>query len=122
MARDAQIHDNWSIPDGFYLVGDTLRPESDFQQAIINAVSKVTHIAPADNGMLIGVPLAQEGVINYAGKALGLCMGLTDAAYVTTTEVYPDSPLSDDENCILAQVAAIRSALDYGINILSHSS
>jgi len=122
-ARDAETHDNWSIPDGFYLVGDTLRPADDFQQTIIHAVEKVTHIAPADDsGKLIGVTLAQEGVINYAGKALGLCMGLTDAPYVTTTEVYPDSPLSDDENCILAQVAVITSALDYGINFLSHSS
>lgn len=121
-ARDAETHDNWSIPDGFYLVGDTLKPESHFQKAIIEAVEKVTHIAPADNDMLIGVPITQEGVINYAGKALGLCMGLTDAVYVTTTEVYPDSPLSDDENCILAQVAAITSALDFGINVLSHSS
>jgi len=122
-ARDAQIHDNWNIPDGFYLVGDTLRAESDFQYAIVNAVKKITHIAPADdNNKLIGVTLAQEGVINYAGKALGLCMGLTDATYVTTTEVYPDSPLVDDENCILAQVAAITAALDYGINYLSHSS
>lgn len=122
-ARDAEIHDNWNIPDGFYLVGDTLKPANDFQCAIVSAVGKVTHIAPADDtGKLIGVTLAQAGVINYAGKALGLCMGLTDATYVTTTEVYPDSPLVNDENCILAQVAAITSALDYGINYLSHSS
>jgi len=115
-ARDAEEHDNWSIPDGFYLVGDSLKPESDFQKAIISAVEKTTHIAPADyTGKLIGVTLAQKGVINYAGKALGLCMGLTEATYVTTTEVYPDSPLVDDENCILAQVAAITSALDYGL-------
>ena len=122
-ARDAETHDNWNIPDGFYLVGDTLRPEDDFQKAIIRAVEEITHIAAADDsGKLIGVTLAQEGVINYEGKALGLCMGLTDANYVTTTEVYPDSPLVDDENCILAQVAVITSALDYGINYLSHSS
>jgi hypothetical protein len=38
---------------------------------------------------------------------------VTDASYCTTTEVYPDSPLVDDENCILAQVAAITAALDY---------
>jgi hypothetical protein len=40
-------------------------------------------------------------------------MGLTDATYVTTTEVYPDSPKADDENCIIAQVAAISGALDF---------
>lgn len=113
-ARDATSHDNWNIPDGFYLVGDTLRPQAEFQTAIISAVKAITHIAPADDdGRLIGVPLSQEGVINYATKALGLCAGVTDASYCTTTEVYPDSPLVDDENCILAQVAAITSALDY---------
>jgi hypothetical protein len=32
---------------------------------------------------------------------------------MTTTEVYPDSPSSDAENCNLAQVAAITGGLDY---------
>jgi len=113
-ARDALEQKLWNIPDGFYLVGNTVNPEVDFQLAIIKAVEKVTHIAPADeNGQLIGVELAQFGVINYAGRALGLCMGLTDATYVTTTEVYPDSSKVDDENCIIAQVAAITGALEY---------
>lgn len=116
-ARDAIEQKNWNIPDGFYLVGNTLNPQPDFQQAIIKAVETVTHIAPADeNSKLIGVVLEQFGVINYAGKELGLCMGLTDARYVTTTEVYPDSPKVDDENCIIAQVAAITGALDFIIN------
>ncbi|MGB2740235.1 MAG: M14 family metallocarboxypeptidase [Cognaticolwellia sp.] len=113
-ARDAIEQKNWNIPDGFYLVGDSTKPEAAFQKAIIESVEKVTHIAPADSeGKLIGVPLSQVGVINYAGRELGLCMGLTDAPYVTTTEVYPDSPLSNDENCILAQVAVIDGALNY---------
>lgn len=113
-ARDATKHTNWNIPDGFYLVGDSTKPEAEFQKAIIDGVEKVTHIAPADdNNQLIGVELEQFGVINYAARELGLCMGLTQAPFVTTTEVYPDSPLVDDENCILAQVAAITSSLDY---------
>ncbi|MDO6487153.1 M14 family metallocarboxypeptidase [Colwellia sp. 6_MG-2023] len=113
-ARDAIEQKVWNIPDGFYLVGNTLNPQAEFQQAIIDAVEKVTHIAPADDsGKLIGVDIEQFGVINYPGRELGLCMGLTDANYVTTTEVYPDSPKSDDENCILAQVAAITGALDF---------
>lgn len=113
-ARDAIEQKVWNIPDGFYLVGNTPNPQAGFQTAIIKAVEKVTHIAPADeSGKLIGVDIEQFGVINYAGRELGLCMGLTDANYVTTTEVYPDSPKSDDENCILAQVAAITGALDY---------
>ena len=113
-ARDAIEQKNWNIPDGFYLVGDTTKPQAEFQKAIIDSVAKVTHIAPADNdGKLIGVSLEQFGVINYAARELGLCMGLTDAPYVTTTEVYPDSPLVDDENCIIAQVAVITGALNY---------
>ena len=113
-ARDAIEQKVWNIPDGFYLVGNTSSPQADFQGAIIKEVETVTHIAPADkNGKLIGVDIEQLGVINYAGRELGLCMGLTDATYVTTTEVYPDSPQSDDENCIIAQVSAVKGALDF---------
>ncbi len=113
-ARDAIEQKNWNIPDGFYLVGDSTKPEPAFQRAINQAVAKVTHIAPEDkNGKLIGVDIEQFGVINYAARELGLCMGLTDAPYVTTTEVYPDSPLVDDENCIKAQVAAITAAINF---------
>ncbi|MGL1958508.1 MAG: M14 family metallocarboxypeptidase [Colwellia sp.] len=113
-ARDAIEQKNWNIPDGFYLVGNSVNPQADFQTAIIKSVEKTTHIAPADeSGQLIGVPIEQWGVINYAAKALGLCMGVTNANYVTTTEVYPDSATVDDENCIMAQVEAITGALDY---------
>jgi len=114
LARDALQEKYSDIPDGFYLVGDSSKPQGDFQRAIIDAVQSVTHIAPADqNNALIGTPIAQFGVINYAARELGLCMGLTDAALVTTTEVYPDSPLVDQENCVNAQVAAIHAAIDY---------
>lgn len=115
-ARDAVVHSNWNIPDGFYLVGNSTKPEPEFQQAIIDSVEKITHIAPADDqNKLIGVTLAQKGVINYAARELGLCMGFTNADYVTTTEVYPDSPRSDEERCILAQVAAVTGALNFVI-------
>jgi len=113
-ARDAIDHKEWAIPDGFYTVGDTLKPCPEFQNAIIQAVEKVTHIAPADEGSrIIGEVLQQKGVINYATKALGLCAGLTNAKFVSTTEVYPDSPKVDAQNCILAQVAAIEGALEF---------
>lgn len=113
-ARDAIEQKNWNIPDGFYLVANSLAPQAEFQQAVIKAVKNVTHIAPADEGgKLIGVATEQCGVINYAARELGLCMGFTDATYVTTTEVYPDSPKVDDENCIAAQVTAITGALDF---------
>jgi hypothetical protein len=113
-ARDAVEHKEWAIPDGFYTVGDTLNPCPEFQQAIIQAVEKVTHIAPADeSGRIIGEIIQQYGVINYATKALGLCAGLTDAKFISTTEVYPDSPKVDNKNCIQAQVAAVTGALEY---------
>lgn len=113
-ARDAVEHKNWHIPDGFYLVDDVEKPADDFQTAIIRSVEKVTHIAPPDpDGKIIGETLQQKGVIHYAASKLGLCMGVTGAKYATTTEVYPDSPKVDDENCINAQVAAIVGGLDY---------
>ena len=113
-ARDNVYHEFWEIPDGFYLVGDTENPCNEFQTHIINAVAKVTHIAPSDDdGRIIGEKITQTGVINYPTKALGLCAGFSKAGFNTTTEVYPDSPLVDDENCILAQVTAVCSALDF---------
>ena len=113
-ARDALKHENWHIPDGFYTVGDTEKPVPDFQTSIIKSVEKITHIAPPDiDGGIIGEALQQWGVINYAAKALGLCMGMSEARFVTTTEVYPDSPKVNDEDCINAQVAAVTGGLDY---------
>ncbi len=117
-ARDNVIHEIWDIPDGFYLVGDTLKPVDAFQRHIINAVGAVTHIAdPDDDGRLIGEKISQHGVINYATKDLGLCTGFSDCEYGTTTEVYPDSPKVDDENCIQAQLTAVCSGLDYCSNL-----
>lgn len=113
-ARDAISQKTWNIPDGFYGVGDTGNPQPEFQKAIIDSVEKVTHIAPADeHGELIGVPIEQKGVINYDKKPLGLCGGFTAAEYVSTTEVYPDSPKVTDDSCNQAQVAAITGALEY---------
>jgi len=113
-ARDGKETVLSEIPDGFYLVGDLQNPCTEFQHAIIQCVAKVTHIAPADeHGCIIGASLSQPGVINYPTQKLGLCSGFSDAKYATTTEVYPDSPLVNDENCILAQVAAVEAALDF---------
>jgi len=113
-ARDGKPYIPGTVPDGFYLVGDSEQPQPEFQAYIINAVRKVTHIAPADNdGTIIGSKVVQPGVINYPCRSLGLCAGLTNATYKTTTEVYPDSPKSNDENCNLAQHQAICAALDF---------
>src|SRR3954469_16537859 len=54
-ARDGKAFEPGVVPDGFYLVGDVDDPQPEFQQAIIAAVAKVTHIAPADaKGEIIG--------------------------------------------------------------------
>jgi hypothetical protein len=113
-ARDGVEPEPGEIPDGFYTVGDVDNPQPEFQAAIIAAVARVTHIAPADsNGQIIGEPVTQQGVINYAVRELGLCTGVTDAQYTSTTEVYPDSPKVTDDDCNRAQVAAVRGALDF---------
>ena len=82
------------------------------------AVKAVTHIAPADaDGCIIGEEVVQEGVIAVpAPNSLGLCSGVTNADYATTTEVYPDSPSSSDEQCNRAQVACVVASLNYLID------
>ncbi|EJL6726099.1 M14 family metallocarboxypeptidase [Vibrio alginolyticus] len=113
-ARDGIEYIEGMIPDGFYTVGDSENPQPDFQKAVIESVAKVTHIAPADeNGEIIGSPVVQFGVINYPMVKLGLCGGVTNCVYGTTTEVYPDSPTVTDEECNDAQVAAVVGGLNY---------
>jgi hypothetical protein len=108
------------IPDGFYLVGDSVRPELDFLEAAIHSVRQVTHIAPPDeNGNIVHVPIVRDGMILVPVKELGLCCSLTGARFCTTTEVYPDSPRATDAICNQAQVMCITGALDY---VLAQSS
>jgi len=115
-ARDGVSSEPGEIPDGFYLVGDTENPQPAFQRAVIEAVAKVTHIAPADaKGEIIGSPVVGPGIINYALRKLGLCAGMTHARYTTTTEVYPDSPRATPEQCNAAQVAAVCAAIDFAL-------
>jgi len=45
----------------------------------------------AKDACIIGERVTQPGVIHYAFKQLGLCAGVTDAPFTSTTEVYPDS-------------------------------
>ena len=115
-ARDGKPFSPGEIPDGFYLVGDTPNPQLEFQRYVIEAVAKVTHIAPADaKGQIIGSDVVSPGVILYPFKTLGLCAGLTDAPYTTTTEVYPDSPRATPEQCVDAQVVAVVAAIDVAV-------
>ena len=106
-----------SIPDGFYLVSDETREEEtkDWYKAMITSVKQITHIAPPDDkNEIIGERVCQPGVIAIPSpNSLGLCAGLSNAPYATTTEVYPDSPSATPEICNRAQVACIEGALDY---------
>lgn len=115
-ARDGVAFEPGEIPDGFYLVDDSASPQPEFQQAVIAAVARVTHIAPADaRGEIIGSPVTAPGVINYPLEQLGLCAGITKARYRTTTEVYPDSPKATAERCNEAQVAAVCAAIGFAL-------
>jgi hypothetical protein len=113
-ARDGKAFEPHGIPDGFYLVDDRENPQPAFQQAIIAAVEKVTHIAPPDAaGTIIGSPVVARGVIEYPVSEYLMCTGITGARYTTTTEVYPDSPRVTTAQCNEAQVAAVCAALDF---------
>jgi hypothetical protein len=115
-ARDGTEHVPGEIPDGFYLVDDSEHPQPEFQQSVIAAVAKITHIAPADReGRIIGSPVVAPGVIAYPLKRLGLCASITSAVFKTTTEVYPDSPRATPEQCNTAQVTAVRAAIDFAL-------
>lgn len=115
-ARDGKAFVPATIPEGFYLVGDSEKPQLAFQQAIIAAVEQVTAIAAAEaDGTLLGDPCLAKGVIVYPCRRLGLCAAMTNATFTTTTEVYPDSPRTSPAECNIAQVVAACAALDYAL-------
>jgi hypothetical protein len=115
-ARDGKAFEPGVIPDGFYVVDDSARPQTAFQNAIIEAVARVTHIAEADaQGQIIGASVVAPGVIEYDLQGLGLCAGITAAPYKCTTEVYPDSPRTTPEQCNEAQAVAVCAALDFAL-------
>jgi len=116
-ARDGEVCVPGAIPDGFYCVDDSGNPRPEFQKAIVDAVRRVTHIAPPDaNGNIIGEPVKQEGVIEYDLESLKLCASLTGAKYTSTSEVYPDSPSASAEVCNRAQVACVVGGLEWVID------
>ena len=115
-ARDGKEPDRDGVPDGFYLVGDSETMRLDFQQAVIEAVRRVTHIAPPDaQGRIIGFPVIADGVIEFPVRQSGLCASLTGAPFTTTTEVYPDSPRTTPDECVAAQTTAVCAALDFAL-------
>lgn len=113
-ARDGKAFEAEIIPDGFYIMGNKANPQLPWLTAIIDAVRKVTHIAPPDDDdQIIGNPRLGDGVVVSPSPGKG--KGVTNATYAGTTEVYPDSatrPVSGAV-CNDAQVAAITGALDY---------
>lgn len=116
-ARDGEVFEPGEIPDGFYLVDDSENRQLAFQEAIIGAVEKVTHIAEADaKGQLIGKRVLSRGIVEYPVRSLGLCTSLTGARFTTTTEVYPDSPRSSPQICNEAQSTAVRAGLDFALS------
>jgi hypothetical protein len=113
-ARDGKPFEPGLVSDGFYLVDDSENPQPEFQRAIIDAVARITRIAPADDkNEIIGSPVISPGVIRYPLRALGLCACITAARFTTTTEVYPDSPRATPEQCNAAQVAAVCCAIEF---------
>lgn len=118
-AREGIAVEETTIPDGFYLVGDSNRAFPDFEKHILDAVATVTHLVPVSD-TLLGEECPQHAVVRAPGRELQLCMGLlpSPTLYTVTTEVYPDSPKGiTAEECTLAQVMAITSGLDY---IIAH--
>jgi hypothetical protein len=115
-ARDGKTFQPGVVPDGFYLVDDSENPQPEFQRAVIDAVAKITHIAPADErNQLIGTNIVDPGIIQYPVRELGLCTCITGARYTTVTEVYPDSPRTTAEQCNAAQVAAVCAAIEFAL-------
>jgi hypothetical protein len=116
-ARDGEAFVPGIVPDGFYLVDDDSQPQPEFQRAVIEAVAEVTHIAPPDgNGQIIECPLQSPGVISFEVVKRGLCAAITGARFSTTTEVYPDSARTTPEECLAAQVVAVRAAIRHALD------
>ena len=115
-SRDGKPWHPETIPDGFYVIGNSENPEPAFQRALIAAVAPITHIAPADaQGNLVGLPLQSPGVVWGESRSIGACAGFTSARFATTTEVYPDSPRTTPAECNAAQVAAVCAGLDFAL-------
>ena len=115
-ARDGNSYVPETVPDGFYLVDDSESPQPAFQESIISAVERVTHIAPPDeNNMIIGSPVVAHGVIEYPQAKYAMCGAIADARFKTTTEVYPDSVRATPRECNNAQMTAVCAALDFAL-------
>ena len=114
-ARDGEGVPKWyPIPDGFYLIGDEPRPQLEWHETMIAAVSKVTHIAePDERNTICDEPVTKHGILIL--PAVGDCASFTPAKFTTTTEVYPDSSRTNADECNRAQAACVVAGLDYAL-------
>jgi len=122
-AHAGKEQDFEAIPDGFYCYDRKDAPNTDFLKAVVDSVRLVTHIAPPDeDNKIMGLEIAQDGVLFVPFHLMNVCCAMTPAKFITTTEVYPDSPkVVTSEECNRAQVAAICGGLDYVLaNSLEH--
>ena len=130
-ARDGEEFKLASLPDGFYLVASSQSPQAEWHAAMIDAVRGVTPIAstwtsppPLTTNCAAtrarhraaraasAIRLVQDGVIALPSPAsIGLCTGVTNAEYATTTEAVCGT--ADAEECTRAQTTAIVAALDH---------
>lgn len=120
-AHAGKQHEFEAIPDGFYCYDRADSPNPDFVRAVVDSVKTVTHIAPRDEtGCIMGIQVPDDnpGVLTLDVHSMNVCCAMTPAKFVTTTEVYPDSPGVTPEQCNLAQVAAVCGGLDYVIDHL----
>lgn len=109
------------IPQGFYLTLTRQKMawqnelQREFGEAILQEVKKVSPIAP--DSVILGVE--NEGGLLLASSKPNLMRGFiaNHARLVALTEVYPDHPDMGPEKAVQTQLAAIRGALDYILQI-----
>ncbi|WP_430347248.1 M14 family metallopeptidase [Stenotrophomonas sp. NRRL B-14846] len=116
-ARDGKPFERDTIPDGFYVIGNSEDPQAEFQKALITAVAPVTHIAPADAEGRPGRPAAAvAGVVWGESRSIGACAGFTDARFATDTpRSTRTARRTNPQECNDAQVAAVCAGLDFAL-------
>jgi hypothetical protein len=55
-------------------------------------------------------------VVASPGARMCVCKAFTAAPFVTTTEVYPDSPKTNPAECNRAQVACVAAGINYALS------
>ena len=105
------------IPDGFYLVDDSEHPQPEFQQAIIAAVAKVTHIAPADAQRRDHRLAAWSRRASSSTRSRRSACAPASPTHATRRppRSIPTARARPPEQCNAAQVAAVCAAIDFAL-------